>query len=278
MGEGSACRDQTGRVRFPAGNERADTMIFSRALANPWIRSLKERLRPAIRRLGVDVVAYDPGASVLARRMRLLRTHGIDLVFDIGANAGQYAAVLREAGFTGPIVSFEPLAEAFARLQQRAAGDSLWTCLNLAVSDEPGLARFHVDGADGQCSSFLEMVPTFERWLGPPHRHQSTREVEALTLDEAVVRYADPERTLFVKMDVQGFEGRILSATVKALDRIAGFQMELSLTPLYEGETPLVDMMASMRDKGYALESIEPGSTDAASGRLLQADCLFFRR
>ncbi len=252
-------------------------MDFSRVLANPWARSVKERLRPTLRKLGVDVVAYDPSASALARRMRLLQGHGIDLVFDVGANAGQYAAALREAGFEGAIVSFEPLAEPFARLQQRAAGDRLWKCANVAVSDRSGTARFHVDGADGQCSSFLDMLPALEQALEPQHRHQSVREVETVTLDDIVARFAEQTSALFVKMDVQGYEARIFAGGTRSLDRITGFQLELSLAPLYDGETPLPDMITLLREKGFSLESIETGKVDARTGRLLQADCIFFR-
>jgi FkbM family methyltransferase len=252
-------------------------MGFSRVLATPWVRAVKERLRPALRRLGVDVVAYDPSASALARRMRLFQHHGIDLVFDVGANAGQYAAALREAGFEGAIVSFEPLAEAFARLQDRAAGDRLWRCVNVAISDRSGRARFHVDDADGQCSSFLEMLPALKQALEPRNWHHSVREVEAVTLDDVVARFAKPATTLYVKMDVQGYEGRIFAGASRSLERIDGFQMELSLAPLYDGETLLPDMITLLGERGFSLESIEPGKADARTGRLLQADCIFFR-
>jgi hypothetical protein len=40
---------------------------------------------------------------------RFLRHFEVDCVFDVGANSGQYATMVRErAGYLGPIVSFEP--------------------------------------------------------------------------------------------------------------------------------------------------------------------------
>jgi FkbM family methyltransferase len=250
---------------------------LSRLLSNPLVRGVKERIRPGIRRLGVDVIAYDPSISAIARRMRLLRHHQIQVVFDIGANEGQYAASLREAGFEGLIVSFEPLAEVFVRLQLRASHDPRWKCLNLAVAHTSGTLRFNVDGSDGQCSSFLKMVPWFEKDLEPPHRHQSVRDVDAITLDEAIARFLPVASRLFVKMDVQGFEGRIIGAATSSLECVTGLQLELSLLPLYEGEVLLPDMASRLATRGFAFESIELGKTDAVSGRLLQADCLFFR-
>ena len=47
--------------------------------------------------------------------------------------------------------------------------------------------------------------------------------------------------------------------------------------PLYEGELLMPEMVAFMRDRGFVLMGIEPGSSDAATGQLLQFDGLFFR-
>src|SRR5262249_11168132 len=161
------------------------SLKLSRLLSYPVVRGVKERIRPGLRRLGVDVIAFDPSISAIARRMRLLQHHQINVVFDIGANEGQYAATLREAGFEGLIVSFEPLGDAFVRLQLRSSRDPHWKCLNLAVADTSGRLRFNVDGSDGQCSSFLNMLPGFAKALGPANRHQSMKEVDAITLDDA---------------------------------------------------------------------------------------------
>ena len=48
---------------------------------------------------------------------RFLSDFRVDCVFDIGANTGQYGARLRQTGYRGLIVSFEPNPSAFAKLQ-----------------------------------------------------------------------------------------------------------------------------------------------------------------
>src|SRR5947208_7206134 len=96
-----------------------------------------DRLRHALRRHGLDLRRWRPPDE---RRAALLESEGIDLVLDVGANRGQYAESLRARGYSGRIVSFEPLGAAHAELAAKAAGDPLWDCLKLGLGDRDGSA------------------------------------------------------------------------------------------------------------------------------------------
>lgn len=62
---------------------------------------LRNYLRKLICQRGFDVVRYYSVA-------RMLNQRGINLVFDVGANTGQYTTCLREHAYHGRIVFFEP--------------------------------------------------------------------------------------------------------------------------------------------------------------------------
>src|SRR4051812_49758697 len=48
----------------------------------------------------------------------LLTRYAVNVVLDVGANVGQYGQLLRRVGYTGHIVSFEPVPACFAELSQ----------------------------------------------------------------------------------------------------------------------------------------------------------------
>lgn len=84
---------------------------------------VKTVIKKLVRNLGFELKRYKPNLSETARMQQLLAYHKIDLVFDIGANIGQYAMFLREIGYSGRIVSFEPLSSAHAQLQALSSKD-----------------------------------------------------------------------------------------------------------------------------------------------------------
>jgi FkbM family methyltransferase len=232
-------------------------------------------LRQWLRKHGLDVIRYNARSSPVARRQKLLAHYGVDLVLDVGAGTGGYALGLREMGYRGRIVSFEPLAAAFAVLERRAAADLGWEAVRAALGAQAGRQMLHVAG-NSQSSSMLEMLPRHARAY-PQSAYVGVEEVPVYPLDAIFHRYYRRSDVAYLKIDTQGYERHVLEGARDALADIVGVQLEMSLVPLYAGELPLSGMVAYMEALGYVLMSVEPVIDDPRTGQLLQADGVFFR-
>jgi len=236
---------------------------------------VKIAVRSALHRAGFDLVRSLDASDLLVRRVDLIRQHRVSVLFDIGANAGQYATTMRALGYQGRIVSFEPATEAFQLLARAAAHDPAWTAVNLGLGDIDGEATLHLSG-NSQSSSLLEMLPEHLA-AAPESAYVGHEPVTLTTLAAAVDRYTMPEDRLFVKIDTQGSERQVLGGGASRLDRILGFQIELSMVPLYEGQPLFEDLVRELRSLGYVPMSLEPDFFQPQTGQLLQADGVFFR-
>jgi len=78
----------------------------------------------------------------------------IDLLLDVGANAGQFASEMR-AFYKGEMFSFEPVSTAFNQLKMAASGDPKWRCFQLALGSKAGTGTIHV-AQETQFSFFLK--------------------------------------------------------------------------------------------------------------------------
>lgn len=232
--------------------------------------ALKLGLRRALLHLDLDL-----GRDAFVRRVaRTLADRNIDTVLDVGANEGQYAALLRAAGYRGRIVSIEPLPDAFDRLQRRSRTDSRWIGERLAVGAEVGRTTIHVS-ANSYSSSVLPLAPAHLE-VAPESRVVESIEVDVTTvLALAEAHDLVPERTL-LKIDTQGFEGAVLAGAGDWLTRVAAVQLEVSHVELYTGQPLEPELTAQLADRGLVPWTNDPGIS-AADGRLLQSDVLFAR-
>ena len=70
------------------------------------------------------------------RLKTILKRYQINTVLDVGANEGQFVEELRQMGYEGKIISFEPVSTVFAQLAQKAQNDPNWDVYNLALGEE----------------------------------------------------------------------------------------------------------------------------------------------
>jgi FkbM family methyltransferase len=207
--------------------------------------------------------------------MHLLERNRIDLVFDVGANVGQYAASLREGGYRGRIVSFEPLTSAFSQLKMNAKADPLWEVVNSGMGDRDERATINIAG-NSQSSSLLDMLPAHVK-SAPVSAYVGKEEITVSRLDSVFSKYRRPGDRTFLKLDAQGYERKILDGASLSLPDILGIQLEMSIEPLYSNEMPYLEMLTFLAGLGFTLVSVEPGFGDPVTGRMLQMDGIFFR-
>lgn len=233
---------------------------------------LKTIVKKTANKFGLDILKY-PQVD-LRRRIKLVKNHGINTIFDIGANEGQYAKSMRELGFNGRIISFEPLSETFKILEKNFKNDNNWKGENIALGNTNDENYINV-AEHTTCSSILN----FNSGSGGDFSvaYKNKEKIRVKRLDNILQKYLNPDSVILLKIDVQGYEKLILDGLGDYFDKIKGIQIEMSLIELYKGEELFMQMINFMKDKGLDLYSIENVCYDGDSGRLLQIDGLFFR-
>ena len=237
---------------------------------------IKDLIKKTFRRLGFDLHRIAPGSNQSLQLVKALNRFDIDLVLDVGANIGQFATELRVFGFGGDIVSFEPLTSAHFVLSSAAMREDSWKVHpRCAIGDYDGESEINVSG-NSVSSSLLPMLKAHSSAASDSAYTQSER-VQVLKLDSIDSSYFKEARQIFLKIDTQGFESKVLDGAKKTIPNIKGIICELSIVPLYEGQYLWREMFRQIEDLGFTLWSIQPGFVDARDGRTLQIDAIFFR-
>jgi hypothetical protein len=111
----------------------------------------------------------------------------------------------------------------------------------------------------------------------PDSKYIGKTKIEIAKLDSLFDNIYEPEDSILLKIDTQGYEKFVLLGAEKSISKIKGIQLEMSLTPLYEGELTYLEMINHLNSLGFSLYSLEFGFSDPQSGQLLQVDGIFFK-
>jgi FkbM family methyltransferase len=206
----------------------------------------------------------------------LLAKYQSNCVFDVGANAGQYGKRLRSLGYTGRIISFEPTAKAFDRLEKAAANDPEWLVYRCALGREATTQSMHVDW-----STMNSLLPASDYGKGRYERFESerTEEIEIRRLDavmdEAMDGVANPRP--FLKMDTQGFDLEVFAGAGDRIADFVGMQSEVAVLRLYEGSPTMSQAIAAYEAGGFEITGMYPVSREKTTGRVVEFDCVMMR-
>ena len=242
--------------------------------------------KKTIRRFGIDIVRYAPRAADRAKAidprqkganlLKALTLHKIDLIFDIGANVGQFAHHMFEIGYEGSIVSFEPITA--AREQLLTASQ---TCSNWSVAEQCALGdrdtRIDINVAeDTKKSSILSILPTYLD-LAPNATFIRAETVPMRQFSACFEQYRGDAQAPFLKINVQGFEDRVLQGAEAVLGQLKGIHIEFSFVPLYEQQVLFNTLFEHIQLQGFTLYNLYPSFSDYRTGKIIKAVGIFFR-
>ena len=235
------------------------------------LKGVPRAVRRLVRNAGLDINRFPPDVS----REAFLKRLDIDVALDVGANEGQYASDLREMGYRGRIVSFEPLREQFRLLEQRSSTDEQWDWLNLALGNDDGEATIH-KAEHSVFSSFLETTDFIEE-LDPGSVASGQERVRVHRLDVVLEEMSIGEGAKWIKIDTQGYELTVLEGASGWFDRFAAVQLEMSLRAAYEGKLGFESVRSFMGERGFVPAAILPGFVKPYTNELVEVDGIFLR-
>lgn len=230
------------------------------------IRLLKEPRHWAPLLRGVAAAVEHPHLKVLCGDVRT--------VVDIGANRGQFALMARHCFPLARIVAFEPLARPADQFKRVFNGDKNVTLHRVAIGTHAHEAAIHLSARDD--SSSLLPILDLQDDIFPGTKEVGTLKVTVAPLNQ-YLGPADIQSPALLKLDVQGYELKVLEGCQQLLSSFDHVYLELSFMELYQGQALAYQIIDYLRMQHFELCGAYNLTYDAA-GRSVQGDFLFARR
>ena len=138
------------------------------------------------------------------------------VVFDVGANRGDYTALLLDEDDSLEVHCFEPSGKAFADLARRFAGRSRVHVHNIGLSDRDASGVLHSNALGSTCASLYERAVS---------RNTEAEEVQLRRLDEVCAELGIDSIDL-LKVDAEGHDLAVLRGAGAMLGRVGAIQFE----------------------------------------------------
>ncbi|MCW2816757.1 MAG: hypothetical protein JWN84_4212 [Nocardioides sp.] len=277
--------------RTPSGDPEIPGYDRRRVDDDSWL-FVREGVKRRVRRVGppeqLASIVFEPTvartrqgrfergvASFLAAQHTawLLRELKIDLLLDVGANVGQFAAQARRQGYRGCIVSFEPVPDLVEVLERKSADDPDWHVVGCALGNEDGTAE--INWSRGTLSSLLPASEFGKQW-NDSLDDMATREIVVRRLDGLWDEVADGLEAprAFLKMDTQGYDVETFRGAGDRVAQLFGLQSEVAMVPIYDGMPRFLDQLALYESAGFETTGMFPVNRDRDTLRAIEFDLM----
>lgn len=238
-------------------------VLFRQSIKHPRLQPLWRRLHTfsvyAMNYGGGGLIENSGEAWVLANVVKQACAHvTAPVVFDVGANVGEYSLLVRRHLPSATVYAFEPARSVYAELARRVSSDgNRGGPFNLGFSDSAQTLDLYSYTVGGQEISLLSSIDRRRPTQAVEVKTRASERVRVETVD----RFCEAEgvgRIDFLKLDVEGHELAVLGGARRMLDegRIAMLQFEFGPANIYS-RTFFYDFWSLLSD-GYRIFRIIP--------------------
>jgi FkbM family methyltransferase len=222
--------------------------------------------------IGLDLVRYNPRYSL--GEYAYVASLGIKTVIDVGAHTGEFARMIKSILPEAAIFSFEPLKAEFESLQQQMQNGAGFMAFNCAVGDRNETVEIR-RSSYAQSSSLLPMAQLHKEAF-PVSAGHTVETVEVKRLDD-VLRSFELKPQVLIKIDVQGYEDKVIAGAAETIDKAKAIIVEVSFRELYEGQPLFENIFRLLSEKGFRYFGNLYQLLSPVDGAPLQADALFVK-
>lgn len=238
------------------------------------LNSIKALILKSIRFMGYELhkIEYVLGAE--KQKTLWLENYGIKTVIDVGANEGQFATYINKILPKAMIYSFEPLPDCHEKLVSNSSSIDKFQSFNMALGDTAG--KININRSNfSQSSSLLPMNQSHEEAF-PFSKGGSIQEIDICRLDDVAVQMV-LEVPILIKIDVQGFEDKVILGGLETIKKADILIVELSLELLYESQLLFDDMYKLLTNLGFKYQGNLGQMHSLVDGKVVQIDGIFVR-
>ncbi len=183
---------------------------------------------------------------------------------------------MRNLGYKGEIISFEPMKSAFKKLKKNASNDSNWKVFNCSIGEKDGFTTINI-AKNSVSSSLLDNLPQLTE--SEPMAEYITKETITIRkLDSVFEELNIYNKNIYLKIDTQGYEEMVLIGAENVLKYVKGIQIEMSFVPSYKGSIVFDEMKTILNNLGFHMLAFENGFYDKKTGIQLEIDGIFYKK
>lgn len=203
-----------------------------------------------------------------------VKNMNINSIIDVGANQGQFALDISQHFPNVVIYSFEPIKDIYNILIDKTKHLNIKT-FNLGLGDKNEKLYINHTIYGNATSSILEMSENHKNNF-PEFVNTKKEEINLITLDEFFQKNS-LKKNIFLKIDVQGYEDKVLIGGENMLKHVKIVQMETTFMEMYKGEKLFDYYLTFMKNNGFELYGFTTLAYDRKLGQPSYADAFFVR-
>lgn len=224
------------------------------------------KIKKLLNKLGYDIKKYHPIFETTIKPL------GIKTIIDVGANDGLFAKEMRKNFPDAFIYCFEPLKDCYETLLSTMSDDKNFKPFNTALGEESGIVE--IQKSSFHPSSSILTMANLHKTLYPKSKDISIEKIKIERLDK-IIENEKLNQELLIKIDVQGFEDKVILGGGNTIKKAAIVIIETSFVTLYENQPLFNDINKLMDNLGFSYYGDLQRHYSKITGKLIYEDSIF---